>query len=176
MQTVSYIKYFEQFFKSSETDRQLNEAARIIKKSKRIFFIGNGGSNSICSHMMEDFGKMARIPSLAFSDPALITCYANDYGYDRAMEEWLKLHFTDGDLLVAISSSGESANILNAVKFVNTVSSNTITLSGFKENNSLRKLGALNFHVPVTNYGIVECYHQVILHIALDIITGTHTA
>ena len=175
MQTVSYIKYFEQVFKSSETERQLKEAVAIFKKSKRIFFIGNGGSNSICSHMMEDYGKMARIPSLAFSDPALITCYANDYGYEKAMEEWLKLHFAAEDLLVAISSGGESANILNAVKYVNTVNRNVITLSGFKENNSLSKLGALNFHVPVANYGIVECYHQVILHIALDIITGTHT-
>ncbi|HTB32518.1 MAG TPA: SIS domain-containing protein, partial [Bacteroidia bacterium] len=142
-------------------------------QSKRIFFIGNGGSNSICSHMMEDFAKMGRFPTFSFSDAALITCYANDYGYENAMMEWLKIHFTDDDLLIAISSSGESKNILNAVEYVKSTQQKIITLSGFKKDNSLSRSGNLNIQLSVSNYGIVECFHQVILHIILDVVTGT---
>ena len=175
MQLNSYVKYFNSFFKSEQLPVEIAAAVEVIKKSKRIFFIGNGGSNAICSHMMEDFGKIARIPSFSFSDPALITCYSNDYGYERAMEEWLKLHFTATDLLVAVSSSGESKNIVNAVDYVNSLNHNVITLSGFKEGNALSKRGKVNFYLPVSNYGMVECYHQVILHIILDSLAGTQT-
>ncbi|HXC04050.1 MAG TPA: SIS domain-containing protein [Bacteroidia bacterium] len=174
MQTDLYRDHFSDFFASDLLRTQMDEAVQLVKQSKRIFFIGNGGSNSICSHMMEDYAKMGRYPTFAFSDPALITCYANDYGYAEAMKEWLRIHYTSGDLLIAISSSGESGNILNAVEFAHSVNGNVITLSGFKAGNSLSKAGKLNIHLPVSNYGIVECFHQVILHIVLDKITGTH--
>jgi len=173
MQIDSYSKHFSNWFDSALIREQIGIGVEIIRKSKRIFFIGNGGSNSICSHMMEDFAKMGRFPTFSFSDSSLITCYANDYGYEKAMEEWLKIHFTEGDLLVAISSSGESKNILNAVSYANSLNKNVITLSGFKDGNTLSKAGSLNFHLPVSNYGIVECFHQVILHLMLDILVGT---
>ncbi len=169
MQYALYKKHFNEYFDSEVLKKQVADSVSMVKASGRIFFLGNGGSNSICSHMMEDYGKMARIPSFAFSDPPLITCYANDYGWEKAMEEFLKLHFTgEKDLLVAISSSGESKNILNAVNYVNTKNKNVITLSGFKAGNSLSKSGKINFHLPVANYGIVECFHQVLLHTVLD--------
>jgi D-sedoheptulose 7-phosphate isomerase len=173
MQIDSYSRHFASWFSSPVIRQQIDSAVTLVGKSKRVFFIGNGGSNAICSHMMEDYAKMGRYPTFAFSDAALITCYANDYGYERAMEEWLKIHFTSTDLLIAISSSGESKNILNAVAYANSVSKQVITLSGFKEGNSLSKSGNVNFYLPVSNYGIVECFHQVILHLVLDIITGT---
>jgi D-sedoheptulose 7-phosphate isomerase len=124
--------------------------------------------------MMEDYAKMGRYPTFSFSDAALITCYSNDYGYENAMEEWLKIHFTSDDLLIAISSSGESRNILNAVSYANSTKGKVITLSGFKADNALSKTGKVNFYLPASNYGIVECFHQVILHLVLDIITGTN--
>jgi D-sedoheptulose 7-phosphate isomerase len=173
MQIDSYNTHFASWFASEELRKQILDGVEITRKSKRIFFIGNGGSNAICSHMMEDFAKMGRFPTFAFSDAAMITCYANDYGYEHAMEEWLKIHFTSEDLLIAISSSGESKNILNAVSHANSINRNVITLSGFKAGNTLSKTGLLNFYLPVSNYGIVECFHQVILHLVLDILTGT---
>ncbi|MFI5150091.1 MAG: SIS domain-containing protein [Bacteroidia bacterium] len=173
MQTDSYRDHFSGFFASELLRSQIEESVALIRKSKRIFFIGNGGSNSICSHMMEDFAKMGRFPTFAFSDPALITCYANDYGYENAMMEWLKIHFTEGDLLIAISSSGESKNILNSAAYINSLQGNVITLSGFKPGNALSKTGKINMYLPVSNYGIVESFHQVLLHIILDMITGT---
>lgn len=164
-----YKQQFESYFTSPQAAEQILETVHLInKKVKRIFFIGNGGSNAICSHMMEDFAKIAGYPTFGFSDAALITCFANDYGYENAMTEWMRLHFSESDLLVAISSSGESKNILNAADFAKSKNGYLVTLSGFKENNALSKKGDINFHIPVSNYGIVECYHQVILHIILD--------
>ena len=168
MQLSSYKKAFENYFSDPALDKQLADAVALVKSSKRIFFIGNGGSNAICSHMMEDYAKIAGYPTFAFSDAALITCYANDYGYENAMKEWLKIHFTSGDLLIAVSSSGNSMNIINACDHVASVNGNIISLSGFRPGNKLSSKGKINFHIPVENFGIVECYHQVILHIILD--------
>ena len=169
MQLSSYKDVFGSYFNRKDVEDDIRRSVELITTGTRsIFFLGNGGSNSICSHMMEDFMKLAGYPTYSFSDAALITCYANDFGYDKAMAEWLKMFFTREDLLVAISSSGESANILNAVKYAKDKGGKVITLSGFKPENSLKKLGDINFHIDVWSYGIAECYHQVILHIILD--------
>ncbi|MEO6305003.1 MAG: SIS domain-containing protein [Bacteroidia bacterium] len=164
----SYKLKFQEFLNSETIAKQIYESVTLVKNSKRIFFIGNGGSNSICSHMLEDYAKIARYQTFAFSDAALITCFANDYGYDKAMVEWLKIYFTEGDLLIAISSSGNSANINNAVDFVKSKNQKVITLSGFEKDNKLVNKGDINFWLDAKSYGIVECYHQTILHIILD--------
>lgn len=169
MQLNAYRNEFDRYFSSEELETDISRAVDLIKtRTRSIFFVGNGGSNSIASHMMEDYMKLAGFPTYSFSDAALITCYANDFGYDKAMAEWLKLYFTEKDLLVAISSSGESVNVVNAVKFAKSKGGNVITLSAFKSGNTLRQLGDINFHIDVASYGIAECYHQVILHIILD--------
>lgn len=172
MQLQQYRKEFNNYFGGQIVETDINSAVDFIhRKAKNLFFLGNGGSNSICSHMMEDFMKLAGYPTYSFSDAALITCFANDFGYEKAMEEWLKVFFTDQDVLVAISSSGESKNVINAVKYAKEKGGFVITLSGFKPDNTLKKLGDINFHIGVSSYGIAECYHQVILHIILDSIT-----
>lgn len=168
MQLSLYKEQFTAYFNKPEVEQQFRDAVMLVKQVKRIFFIGNGGSNAICSHMMEDYMKIAGYPTFAFSDAPLITCFANDYGYDRAMAEWLKMHFGQDDLLVAISSSGRSANILNAVEVAKERKGKVLTLSGFKQDNPLSTKGDVNFYIGIENYGIVECYHQVILHIILD--------
>jgi D-sedoheptulose 7-phosphate isomerase len=163
-----YKSVFNSYFNEPEVESQILSSVGLIKKSKRIFFIGNGGSNAICSHMMEDYAKIAGYPTFCFSDAALITCFANDFGYENAMAEWLKIHFNADDMLVAISSSGKSPNILNAVEYAKKKGGSIITLSGFNKKNPLSTFGNINFHIEKDNYGIVECYHQVILHIILD--------
>lgn len=168
MQLNLYKKFFASYFNDAIVTKQIVESVNLLKDKKRIFFIGNGGSNSICSHMMEDYGKIAGYKTHTFSDAALITCYANDYGYEHAMAEWLKLHLESDDVLVAISSSGNSKNIINAVQVAKSKGCDVIGLSGFKSDNSLKELGIINFYLPVENYGIVECYHQIILHVVLD--------
>ena len=166
----TYKEKFMEFLNSRLIDEQIDEAVKLIRAHRRIFFIGNGGSNAIASHLMEDFAKVLRYESFSFTDPALITCFSNDYGYEQAMVEWLKVYYKAGDVLVAISSSGNSANINNAVDYANSVNKNVITLSGFKNDNPLVKKGKINFHLDAMSYGIVECYHQAILHIILDLI------
>ncbi|MCA1751427.1 MAG: SIS domain-containing protein [Flavobacteriales bacterium] len=168
MQIDSYKSAFDGFFSSAEIRGGIAEAKALLAPARRVIFIGNGGSNAICSHMMEDFMKMAGKQTLSFSDPALITCFANDYGYENALTEWINFVYQDCDVLVAISSSGESANILNAVEKHKSRGGAVITLSGFERDNSLSAKGAVNFQTPVKNYGIVECFHQVILHAILD--------
>ena len=168
MPLKQYHTAFNKYFESNELKASLGDALTILKGSKRIFFLGNGGSNSICSHMMEDYAKMGRFQTFAFSDAALITCSANDYGYENAMMEWLKIHFQEGDVLIGVSSSGNSKNILNAADYAQETKGKIITCSGFKENNPLRQKGDVNFYIGEESYGVVECYHQVILHVLLD--------
>lgn len=168
MQINTYNKFYAEYFTGSEFQSQFDEALHILKSVKSIFFIGNGGSNAICSHMLEDYAKIGRFRTHSFSDPSLITCYANDYGYENAIAEWMKLYFEEGDLLFAISSSGNSRNILNAANSAIQLKGKVITLSGFKPDNQLRTKGVVNFHLPIENYGVVECFHQVILHALLD--------
>jgi D-sedoheptulose 7-phosphate isomerase len=140
----------------------------ILKQSGDIYFIGNGGSNAICSHMLEDYAKIAGFRTFSFTDAALITCFSNDYGYENAMAEWLKIYMKENDTLVAISSSGNSKNIIHAANTAKEHKAHVITLSGFKEANPLRQLGDVNYYLPIENYGVVECFHQVILHSMLD--------
>jgi len=168
MQINTYTNFYEKYFQSQPFNLQFAEAMAVLKTVKNIFFIGNGGSNAICSHMLEDYAKIGRFRTYSFSDPSLITCYANDYGYENAMAEWLKLYFEEGDLLIAISSSGNSKNILNAVNEAKAKSGKVLTLSGFKDDNHLSKKGDVNFHLAIENYGVVECFHQIILHAMLD--------
>lgn len=168
MQINTYNSFYNTFFNSTEFKLEFEKAMAILNKAKTIFFIGNGGSNAICSHMLEDYAKIGRFRTYSFSDPSLITCYANDYGYENAMAEWMKLYFEKGDLLVAISSSGNSKNILNAADLALELGGNLITLSGFKPDNKLRNKGNTNFYLSIENYGVVECFHQIILHALLD--------
>jgi D-sedoheptulose 7-phosphate isomerase len=168
MQLDLYKEAFQEYFSSDQVRVQIKESVEILREARRVIFIGNGGSNAISGHMMEDYMKIAGKQTLSFTDPSLITCFANDYGYDKAIAEWIKRSFQKDDVLVAISSSGESANILNAVDQHLQLQGPVITLSGFKEQNRLSGKGTVNFHVAAKNYGIVECFHQIILHAILD--------
>lgn len=168
MQINIYNQFYSDYFNSEKFKKDFDIALRVLKNGKSLFFIGNGGSMAICSHMMEDFAKIGRFRTYAFSDAALISCYSNDYGYENAIAEWLKIYMQEGDVLVAISSSGNSANINNAALQATRLGGKIITLSGFKPENILRNKGEVNFHLPIENYGVVECFHQVILHSLLD--------
>ena len=172
MQVDLYKDQFNRYFDDPAVKEAIDQGIALVKGAKRVFFIGNGGSSAICSHMAEDYTKCAGIPSHSFSDPALITCFANDYGYEHAQENWLNFFYEGEDLLVAISSSGESKNILNAVAAARKKGGKVMTLSGFKPDNTLSTLGDVNLVTPTENYGIVECFHQVALHIILDSLNG----
>ena len=138
----------------------------------KIIFIGNGGSSAICSHMAIDYSKNGGMRALAFNDAAFLTCLGNDFGYDSVFTKQLECHGRPRDLLVAISSSGQSSNILKAVAQAKAQDLTVVTLSGFKASNPLRLLGGLNFYLADDNYGFVELGHLTLLHAALDIAMG----
>lgn len=150
----------------------IERAVRMILQQRtaggRVYFIGNGASAAIASHQSADFTKAGRVPAHCFNDPALLTCMGNDYGYRHVFEKPVELFMSADDILVAISSSGASENILRAVKMARSKGSQIITLSGFKPANPLRALGDLNFHVPSMEYGHCEVAHHSICHCILD--------
>lgn len=137
-----------------------------------VFFIGNGGSAGIAQHMAADWFKAGKFRSMCFNDASMLTMLGNDLGYEHVFDEPIKKHAETGDLLFAISSSGRSLNILNAVSAANKLNMDVITLSGFREDNPLREMGIINFFVPSQRYGLVEVAHHAILHAILDEITG----
>lgn len=138
--------------------------------SGKLLFIGNGASSSISSHMAVDFWKNGSIPAMAFNDAALLTCVSNDLGYSKVFEEPIAMFANPKDILVAISSSGKSENIINAVRMARSKGCGIITLSGFSQDNPLRALGEINFYIPFSSYGIVEVIHHSICHSILDTI------
>ena len=141
----------------------------------KIIFVGNGGSASIASHMAIDYSKNGRLPAVSFNDGAALTCIGNDLGYENVFSEQIKLHAKQGDLLIAISSSGASKNILNALTEARAVGCNIITMSGFSEENPLRQLGDINWYVPSSEYGFVEITHLTLCHAILDNLMGWDT-
>ncbi len=142
----------------------------IRKSEKRVFFIGNGGSAAIASHMTADFMKNGRIKTYSLFDKSIATCMGNDFGYEYIFSRPLELLASNGDLLVAISSSGNSLNIVNAIKVAQKKGLRIVTFSGFEKENKIISLGIYNVYVPVSHYGIVESIHNVILQQIVDVI------
>lgn len=134
----------------------------------RIFFIGNGGSAAIASHMAADFQKNGGMPTMCFNDAASLTCISNDISYEQVFANPLACHARLGDVLFAISSSGESDNIVEATDYACGSRLNVVTLTGFNPENRLRGKGGVNFYVPSMSYGTVEITHLAILHSLLD--------
>ena len=159
---------------------RLEEGCEYIRKEShashdagnKIMFVGNGGSAGIASHLAIDFSKNGGLRSTAFNDPSALTCLGNDLGYENVFAKQIDLHGRTGDLLIAISSSGRSPNILGAVKAARARGCKVATYSGFTENNDLRTVGDVNFFVRSKEYGFVEIAHLTLCHAVLDIDMG----
>ena len=153
-------------------DWAVARARRAHADGNKLMFIGNGGSAAIASHLAIDFSKNGGMRACAFNDGAALTCLANDLGYENVFAHQIALHGRPGDLLVAISSSGCSANILNGVEAARLNGAEVMTLSGFKPDNPLRAMGEVNLYVPSMDYGFVEISHLTLGHAILDLAMG----
>lgn len=138
------------------------------EKSGVVYIVGNGGSAAIASHAAIDFINMDKMRAISMLDPAVTTCISNDYGYEYVYSKQLVQFLKKEDVLIAISSSGKSQNIINAVSTAESIGSKAITLSGFSENNPLRQTGDYNIWLNSNNYGQVEIGHAFILHYITD--------
>jgi len=143
------------------------------KNNAKIMIFGNGGSAAIASHVSVDLTKNANIRSVNFNEADLITCFANDYGYEKWIEKAIDFYADDKDILILISSSGKSQNMINACKAArNKKISKIITFTGHNKDNPLSKLGDINFWINSKAYNFVENTHQVWLLTIVDLIIG----
>ena len=147
------------------TEDTKNNLGYFINNHSEIIIIGNGGSNSIASHISQDYTKVLNKKSYSFSDPSRLTCYINDYGRDNAYTEFLDDFAGKDTLVILISSSGNSMNIINAAKYCEDSDITYLALTGFNKNNKLNNMNAsFKYYVNSDDYGIVECLHQILLH------------
>ena len=153
-------------------EQGLNQAFKILKKAKQaerhVYLVGNGGSAAVASHAITDFINAAGLRASTLHEPSILTCLSNDYGYETAFARNLSRHARPGDVLVAISSSGRSKNILNAVHAMRQKKGVVITLSGFDAANPLRSKGDINIWLDSRDYGQVEVGHLFVLHHLAD--------
>jgi len=184
--TVSYLKGLgEVLLKIEATDRPgkplpleegfetaIQTIVRQASKKNKIIFIGNGGSAAIASHQSVDYWKNGGMRAVAFNDTSLLTCIGNDYGYPHVFEKPVEMFADAGDVLIAISSSGKSENILRGADMAGKLKCPVITMSGFASDNPLRSRGDLNFYVPAPAgaYGFVEIAHLTLCHAIVDAI------
>ena len=176
---TSYLDDFSDLVKPDEKIiDQLGKVADLIKvisaKGNKVLIFGNGGSAAISSHFSVDLTKNAGVRCVNCNEADLITCFANDYGYERWVEKAVDFYGDEGDLLIVISSSGSSKNMLNGVKAARNGNFNAVvTFTGFAEENPLRQLGDINLWADSKAYNFIENIHQVWLLAIVDLIIGS---
>ena len=140
---------------------------------KKVIIVGNGGSSAMASHVSVDLTKNAGIRCINFNENDLITCFANDYGYEKWVEKAVEFYGDEGDVFIGISSSGSSENILNGCLAARKKNfSKVITLSGMQDENPLRQLGDINLWANSMDYNHIENIHQIWLLAVVDLIIG----
>ena len=142
------------------------------KKKKKIIVLGNGGSAAIASHVSVDLTKNAGIKSINFNESDLITCFSNDFGYKKVFSKSLEFYADNGDVVIIVSSSGRSENILEAALYCKKNKLKLFTFTGFSKSNPLSKLGDINLWVNSRAYNIIENVHQIWLLSIVDNIIG----
>ena len=179
------IKFLKQYFKDYSDlilpDEELISTIIQVKDAlvtasengKKVIIVGNGGSAAMASHISVDLTKNAGIRSINFNEPDLITCFANDYGYEHWVEKAVEFYGDKGDVFIAISSSGSSQNILNGCHIARKKNfSKVITFSGMDNKNPLHELGDINLWVNSMAYNHIENIHQFWLLAIVDLIIG----
>lgn len=173
------VDYFERYRRSlfqQDVLEQLLTLKELMvqaqRAGKKTICAGNGGSAAIASHCAVDFTKNAGVRCVNFNEADLITCLANDYGYDRWLAKALELYADDGDVVMLISSSGRSANMVRAAEYTRGRGLTLATFTGFAEENPLNALGQVNLWVDSRAYNVVEMTHHIWLLAVCDLIIG----
>ena len=149
-------------------NRWIEMTEKTKKADKTIYFIGNGASAMMAGHMSADATKNGGLKCLFLSETALLTAVSNDIAYSDVFSFPLQRFAVEGDMLIAISSSGNSENIIRAIETAKEKRMKIVTLTGLNKGNHVRKLGDINLYIPGKTYGIVEICHQALLHCWLD--------
>ena len=166
----NFSKTLEEALKHNDKNlKKITNVLRSLKKTNKVIIIGNGGSSAIASHVAIDLNKIADISSLTFNDLSNITALSNDLNYENAFSENIKFLGKKGDVLISISSSGDSKNIINAIQTAKKLQfSKIITFTGMNSNNKVKKYGDINVWVDSHLYNFVENIHQILLLYCVD--------
>lgn len=178
VELIDTLKFAEIDFGSERTTINDTEYGTLVKETfiegrkngNRLFIAGNGGSAAIAIHMTADFMKNGGVRAVSLYDDAVLTCLGNDYGYEHVFDKQLEMLAQRGDILIAISSSGRSKNIVNAIGMARTIGMTVLTFTGFDEDNTVRGMGNINVYVPSHKYGLVESIHNLLLQEIVDAI------
>ena len=176
VKTLTSILTKVEFYRGQEIIGNLDSAFenvcnifRIRRESgAHVFFVGNGGSAGIAQHMTADFLKNAGLKTISLYNQANLTCLGNDIGYGAVFASQIEWLAESGDLLVAISSSGNSENIIKSIEAMQKVGGTAVTLTGFDRDNRCKRMGDINIYVPVRHYGMVESIHNMLLQQIVD--------
>jgi len=176
LNTLSQLMVTTQVTTSNGKNVSLDEGSEIVVQwvidvgptSNKVMLVGNGGSSSVVSHVQNDLCKAVGVRALVFTEQPLLTALANDIGYNAAYEQSVQWWGDDGDLMLAVSSSGKSENILRAAQASKDHGCKLVTFSGFGNDNPLRQMGDMNFYVDSNVYGFVETAHAALTHFITD--------
>ena len=172
----NYWATYKRILFESRDDKTIVKIKKIFKKVSKdggkIIFVGNGASASLASHAATDLTKQGKIKSIALNDHNLITALSNDYGYEKWVEKALSYYSSENDMLVLISVSGESPNLINAANYAKKNSLITLSLTGFGKENTLRSLTDYSLWVECKSYNIVESIHTIWITLIIDLIIG----
>lgn len=166
--------YFRDIYEltASISVEDLISAAALIRKCNKddgqVLIFGNGGSAAMASHVCVDLVKAAGIRASNFNEADLLTCFSNDYGYDQWVKKCIEFYARPFDVIIFISSSGQSENMLNGVRYANEMGLKSISLSGFSPDNPLRGLAQINIYAASSNYNYVEMTHHIWLLSLVD--------
>ena len=170
-----YLNRYKESLAKTDSEK-LIQAKEILlgarDKGSKVILAGNGGSASMASHVAVDLTKQAGVRAVNYNEADLITCFANDYGYEHWVGKAIEFYGDEGDVVILISSSGSSQNMVNAVKSAKKLGMQVITFTGFNEDNLLKQGGDLNLWVNSSAYNVVENTHQMWLLLVCDLIIG----
>lgn len=170
---ISKIKNYFDDYKNLIDDVNFKEISKFLIKlkkfRKKIIIFGNGGSANIANHIANDLTNASKIKTLSFADVGIITCFTNDYGYENWVSKAIEYHYEKGDIIILISSSGMSMNMVKAAIKCEKEKKYFITLSGFDKKNKLYKYGNCKFYVNSKSYNYVELVHMQILMSIVDL-------
>ena len=156
--------------------RDMDSLVDLLDNARRVVLVGNGGLLSVASHIATDLWTQAHINAVAPTDVAYLTAQANDHGHVYMLVDFVRRHVDS--VLVAMSCSGRSENVLVACHEAraHATANKIVTMSGFDEDNPLRRLGDLNFYIPSRSYGVVQVACHAILHAVCDTLASTRCA
>ena len=147
-------------------------AIKVRDAGGKQMFAGNGASASAAEHGAVDFTKQGKVTSVTFHDPNLITCFANDFGYDHWVAKAVEHYAKPQDAVVLISVSGNSPSVVNAARYARDIGLPVVSFTGRNPENPLRQLSDIGFFVPSDAYNLVECVHCIWLTATIDLLIG----